>query len=798
MDKSHGREITRATQAMLAVAFALVMVVSFFLPAGHALADQPVSVANDLGARGTVLITSLADGQTWPATGMKIPVNVFYTIDGYGTHGSGEYWEVSVIGNLGDSPLWSDKKRVSGSQGEVSFTIDLSRYGSEIAPGQFTVKANLYANFGGAGSFPRTVAMHRISLNIVSGSKPSSGGAIPGKPPGGLPGGANPVTRPPPNSGNSDSDGASPIVPIAVAAGGAAAAGLVVKKIIDRVRKPKKRNKLRSKEDEIQVAGSTEEAEGRQKTQRIQDAARKIDEADRRQETIEALRSTDKGALKDREQLDRLNKIRNAVADDIRLSEFVNDAHKSIVDGHGHVDKEKLDKLEGLLKRWIVRDKLKVHMPDYTTSDAFYDTVRQGSGNIVIRGGAAYLSAGYSEMALNPISALSTMRQGIMDGKSSLRAVAEGFAQSSFELALGESGRLFKYAEPYLEKIRESRNLAKLADASPDLASEVSTINQLARQSDDLGKYSRDAFIKRTDVVQLGKTAPARLDDLERAALNLNNNPEFRQLLSKNPDLVPGRVKDIMGSARQKAYQQARDNAIGDVINQMSKDGVPVGDNPFFINQTGTHARPGNPGWNPVKSDFDHTVNFGEKYNKLYEQRLNTHLESQGTSASALDVNVYGPGTSARGSYTGGATKIVENYNQTTGSDVMIRIRDGVPTISRETPQTSTSLLSTVKPADLPSARSNLQSFFGKSLDKGGSVENMLQNSSKEVSRMSALDRVAYFQKTGRTDYVAPEAVQVAHMVKNWGLSVDDAIHEAGYSGSKMQLLSDYKKYMGL
>ena len=131
-----------------------------------------------------------------------------------------------------------------------------------------------------------------------------------------------------------------------------------------------------------------------------------------------------------------------------------------------------------------------------------------------------------------------------------------------------------------------------------------------------------------------------------------------------------------MGLAKQKVYQQARDNAISDVMKQMAKEGVPTGENPFFIKQTGTHAQPGNPGWNSLKSDFDHTVDFGSsKYNQLYEQRFNSHLEGQGTSATAIDANVYGTGTSSRGAYSGGAMKFVEHYNSTSGSDIMVRAR---------------------------------------------------------------------------------------------------------------------------
>ena len=210
-------------------------------------------------------------------------------------------------------------------------------------------------------------------------------------------------------------------------------------------------------------------------------------------------------------------------------------------------------------------------------------------------------------MLLNPISALSTMRQGIMAGQSTLRAVASGYVQSGLQLAIGESGRLLNYASPYLQ---QQYNAAMLKGLNQDLASDVSTVSQLASQTE--GQMTRSTFMKGTEVTQLGKTAGYELNSAEQAALELNNNPAYRQLMADNHELIPADVKNVIGTAKQKVYEQARNNAIGDTLNQMSKDGVNLeGSDPLFIKQTGTHARPGNPGWNSVKSDFDHTVDFG-------------------------------------------------------------------------------------------------------------------------------------------------------------------------------------------
>jgi hypothetical protein len=547
-------------------------------------------------------------------------------------------------------------------------------------------------------------------------------------------------------------------------------------------------------EDWAGVQGANE-----QQTREMMDRGQKMNRG-RSKDIVEASEKYSE-SLRNKERFEKLQQISKAVSGDSNLSNFVGDARKSIVNDKGEVDSAKLARLEGTLKNWINRDKMGPETSDYTSSDAYYDTVKQASGNILIRGGMAYLTGGYSEIAMNPISAVSTMRQSINEGKSTLRAVADGYVNSSFELAIGESGRLVKYASPYLQGIKESYNLSKLSGMNSELASEVSTINQLAKQS-EIGKYSRNAYMKGSEVVKLGQTSAAGLDSTEKMALNLSNNPEFKELLANNPGLVPDNVKEVMGAAKQKVYEQARNSAIGDVMNQMGKECLTPQKNPFFIQQTGTHARPGNPGWNPVKSDFDHTVDFGSsQYNQLYEQKFDAHLASQGTSASAIDANVYGAGTSSKGAYEGGALKFVQNYNQTNGSDIMIRTNSAGQTIvSREEPQMIDSLLGKMKSEDVASAKSNYQNFFQKSVEKGGSLDNVLTNSSKEVSRTAGQYSVNYvdnFQKTGGVNYQVPDAAKVADLVKKQGFTVDNAMQKVGYGGNKNDLLSDFKKIMG-
>ena len=121
-------------------------------------------------------------------------------------------------------------------------------------------------------------------------------------------------------------------------------------------------------------------------------------------------------------------------------------------------------------------------------------------------------------------------------------------------------------------------------------------------------------------------------------------------------------------------------------------------------------------------------------------------------------------------------------------------------TISRETPQTSTSLLSKMNASDVKSAEANYQSFFAKDVAKGGSLENQIVNGSKTVSRNAGQYSAKYvenFQKTGGVKYQPPDAAKVADLIKKRGFSVDDAMKKVGYNGSKEQLLADYKNIMG-
>jgi hypothetical protein len=327
----------------------------------------------------------------------------------------------------------------------------------------------------------------------------------------------------------------------------------------------------------------------------------------------------------------------------------------------------------------------------------------------------------------------------------------------------------------------------------------MSTVSQLAKQTE--GQMTRDGFMKSTEVAKAGDSSLYKLTSAEKEALRLNNDAELRQLMASKHELVPADVKEVMGVAKQKVYQQARNEAAEEVMNQMAKDGVPTGENPFFIKQTGTHAQPGNPGWNSVKSDFDHTVDFGSsKYNQLYEQKFNASLEGQGTSAKAMDANVYGEGTSSRGAYTGGAKKFVDHYNETSGSDVMIRNENGVTKITTETPQTSTSLLSKMNKEDIRTASDNYKTFFEKDMAKGGDLNSQITNGAKTVSRDSGahgVKSVDHIQDTGKYNYEPPPAAKVADLIKERGFSVSDAMQKTGYKGSQQQLLNDFKKIMG-
>jgi len=720
----------------------LAVTITVLIPTRNALADDNYYIK----------INSPADGSD---VGSVVTISASYLANG----NAGQYpkptrdmpWEVLFTAILGgsssDGSVLDSTVLITDVSGGASATFNLGNN-----TGYWTFEAELMQPAIPFGKSWAPAASSVVYLTYSSA--------------GGIAGGQTPGTS---GTSSSSGGGAGVVVPVIVVAGGAITAGVLINR-------SRKKNKQVSKKPVAKPPVQSDK--------NIADASKKYSEA-----------------LRNKERFDKFSNLRNIVSGDSRLLDFVDSARSGIIDKNGNVDADKLARLESDLQRWIIRDKLAPQTPDYTYQDAYFNTVSQASKNIIIRGGMAYLTGGYSEMALCPVSAVSTMRENINEDKSTLRAVAGGFGQAGFELSLGEAGRLVKYAQPAINNLKESYALSKLSGMNADLASEVSTINQLAKQS-DMAKYSRNAFMNSSEVTELGQSAAHSLDDLEQAALNLNNNPEFKELMAKNSDLIPANVKEVMGIAKQKAYEEARNKAIGDVVNQMSKDGVPAGENPLFLQQTGTHARPGNPGWNPLKSDFDHTVDFGSSdYNQLYEQQFNTHLEAQSTSATALDANVYGAGTSSRGAYSGGAMKFVQNYNQTTGSDVMIRAKDGIVTISREEPQQINSLLSQMNSQDIASAKDNYTQFFQKSLDKGGSVDNMLQNTSKEVSRKAgqySVDYAQHFQNTGSVNYQVPQAAKVADLVKKQGFSVDGAMQKVGYTSGKTQLLNDYKKIMGL
>lgn len=514
----------------------------------------------------------------------------------------------------------------------------------------------------------------------------------------------------------------------------------------------------------------------------------------RREDIIKADNAVGNAKL-NQQRFQRLQELKNIITGDSHLSDWAGDASNAIVK-NGIVDPDKLQRFENTLKRWISRDKINQPGPDYSYSDAYYNTLSQASNNIFIRAGMAYLTGGYSEMALNPLSAVSSIQQSIAQGDSVRKAVAKGFAQSALDLGVGEAGRLFK---PLAPSATPGSSAVKLTHLDPKTKSELKSLTKLAGQE---AQTTRNAFMKSTEVAKVGKNAAYELTAAEKEALRLNNDAGFRKTLLEKSQHIPNNVKELIGTAKQKAYQNARNQAIEDVMNQMAKEGVSTADKTFIIKQTGTHAQPGNPGWNPLKSDFDHTVDFGKpRYNQMYEQRLNAHLKAQGTSTEALDVNVYGNGTSSRGAYTGGAKKFVEHYNETTGSDIMVRNVKGEINITYEKPQTSTSLLGKMNKQDVASASKNYKEFFKKDILKGKSLESQIVNGSKTVSREAGqhgVRSINQFLETGKVNYEPPLAAKVADRIKNFNEPVKIAMEKVGYTGNENQLFNEFKMIMGV
>jgi hypothetical protein len=103
--------------------------------------------------------------------------------------------------------------------------------------------------------------------------------------------------------------------------------------------------------------------------------------------------------------------------------------------------------------------------------------------------------------------------------------------------------------------------------------------------------------------------------------------------------------------------------------------------------------------------------------------------------------------------------------------------------------------------SDVQSAHTNYQNFFNKDISKGTTLDSQIVNGSKTVSRDAgqySTNYVKNFQNTGRVNYEPPAAAKVADLIKKQGYSINDAMKKAGYTGSKDQLLNDYKNIMGI
>lgn len=567
-----------------------------------------------------------------------------------------------------------------------------------------------------------------------------------------------------------------------------------------------------------------------------------------------------------------IGKLTSTQFHDPTLNDFVNKATQSDVffGTDGHVKIDKINKLETTVKTWIKRDQMIDQTPEYTTYNAYTDSandIQTVAACTPLRIGAAIASGGLSEAIFIPVSASATTMQLIDAGASYEQAKAAGIKQAATEGAMtvgmtlgikygikgigaavnwgakqfGYEVRLFtpsptgnlpppsphpggrnipKTSEPVPSKTGST----KLAPENPELASDLNKFKQIA--DDNPGNYNRTDLMHKTKTYTSGEP-PAALDKVEQEAVDLwkkHGNDVF-----KNPN-VPDKLKNALDTGKQKIYQNARNDAIVKTIEKMKADGIDVEGKVFKITQTGTHAQPGNPGFKPG-SDYDATGHFPPKYNKLYEEELNNGLKKYGfetdpnvlkTGSAGPDfgANVYGEGTSSLGAYKGGALKQVEHYNQTSGSEVIIKSEGGKVKISTETPQYTESLNTKWKAGDYASAQQNYQNFAADKIMKNGGVDNILKDPaklqtsikdlSKEVSRMQGeysassaeqfrvenLSRAEGPYKFTR--YEPPPAARVADYMKRYNMPIEQAKLKAGFTGSDQELFQSFVKLLGL
>jgi len=545
-----------------------------------------------------------------------------------------------------------------------------------------------------------------------------------------------------------------------------------------------------------------------------------------------------------------LQKLTSLTSSDPTLTDFVTRAtgSDSLFGPDGHINTDKVSKLETTVKTFIKRDQMINQTTEYTVADAAADSARdiqEVAECAPIRIGMALTTLGLSEGVFIPVSAAATSIQlidaGVEYEKAARAGLEQGFREARFVAAVGMAFEGAPIILKYLGKkygislfdsgakagaglSAEGESIGKIKD--PALASDLKRFDDLARDSS--GFHNRTEFMNKSSVYKAGETPPHVLDPLEREAVNLQQ--KYGKGLAKVESDLPPRFKDALDTGKQKTYENARNDALTKTIEKMKADGINVEGKSFKLTQTGTHAQPGNRGFNSLKpSDYDATGGFPPEYNTFYETRLGEGLKKYGYGADDAAIkagapdfgaNVYGHGTSNTGSYSGGALKQVEHMNQATGSEVIAKVNNGKVAISTETPQVIDSLNTKWAAGDFNTAAHNYRQFASDKIMKGGGVENILKDPtrlkagikdlSKEVSRMhgqysaSSAEqfRLDNLSRAGGqykfNPYEPPPAARAADYMKRYDMPIDQAKLKAGFTGSDQELFETFMKLLGI
>jgi hypothetical protein len=229
-------------------------------------------------------------------------------------------------------------------------------------------------------------------------------------------------------------------------------------------------------------------------------------------------------------------KLRDTLAENPNLGELADfvDANFDNVFRDGRWDAEQMARLQKAVTR-LGGMELGVSMAeDYTYRDMAIDTLGQASQNFVVRAGAAALSFGASEIALQPTSTIYTMRKKVLEGgmrtdQAAWEAYVETGIYAGSTLLGGVAAKGFAVSAPEL-----ARDLSPLARRAGDaIAKAMPSVAKAARSAMRAG-----ARVREIANMPVGE-AWQRFGDWRRLGQLQRANPRLAQLVRE----VHGQVK---------------------------------------------------------------------------------------------------------------------------------------------------------------------------------------------------------------------------------------------------------------